>query len=94
MNIKITQILEGGIDLETMQELPRSMLLAFGDRRATMPVSEEQLGILMRLISADGPSPKLPAPSRQQHVNGSNGTLVDSPVDDEYADAETGVAAF
>lgn len=50
MNILISKILEGGIDLESMEELPKCLLLTYGDRQVTLPVNEKQLQVVLSLL--------------------------------------------
>ena len=100
MNIRIVQILEGGIDLETMQEIPRSVMLMFGDRQVTLPIADEQLKILMRLIgaSSDEAVPhrraEPQAPVIQTHHLANGNGVVEEPTGDSYNDPETGVSSF
>jgi hypothetical protein len=98
VNIRIAQILEGGIDLETMQELPRSMLLVFGDNRATMPISDDQLRVVMKLIGAAMDDVVHPNRSGMVAESLSDGNGANShgsmSADSDYSDSETGVDSF
>lgn len=100
MSIRVIQILEGGIDLETMKQLPRSLLLESGHRRTTMPISEEQLQIVIGLLAgaSDAPPKQVtngtPIFHEAQDVPGGEIDDEDEQEETAYTDAETGVSSF
>lgn len=102
--IEIIKILEGGIDLRTGSEEPRSLVLSHNGSIATMPIADEQLAIILQLLGAgEHPQvrqalpPSAPAPSMPTipSENGHNPSIQEEmPAEDGYDDPETGVAAF
>ena len=52
MKILISKILEGGIDLQTMEPEPKSLLLEHGNQCATLPISDEQFTVILSLLGS------------------------------------------
>jgi hypothetical protein len=104
MNILISKILEGGIDLETMQELPKSLLLSCGHKHATLPISDEQLAVILSLLGAgandavyEAHEASAPEPPKMRVAPPQDNGVQFAPApesSDEYTDRETGVASF
>lgn len=100
--IEIIKILEGGIDLRTGVEEPRSLVLVHEGAQALMPVSDEQLSIILSLLGSKehedvqlpdppaAPTPVLPKVAD----NGSSATWVKPSAGETYDDPETGVSSF
>lgn len=89
MSFHIVQILDGGIDLETMEIIPKSLLVAYKAKRVLVPITDEQLGIIQSLIvdvAKESEVTRQPATKK----NGTPAPVTDS----EYDDPETGVSAF
>jgi hypothetical protein len=56
--LKVVKIIEGGIDLETREELPRSIVISDGQREVLVPVNDNvirELGSLLAGNSGSGP---------------------------------------
>ena len=63
--LKVTKILEGGIDLETQKELPRSIVISNGHREVLVTVNDNVIRELTNLLSSNGASARAaPAPQR------------------------------
>lgn len=103
MEIVLTKILEGGIDLRTGGEEPKCVILQSGHAQASMPISDEQFGIILGLLQQQAdlvepsghstpdepPAPVVPMASRPTPE-----PEPDFEPGETYADPETGVAAF
>jgi len=92
--IEIIKILEGGVDLRTGSEEPKSLVLSHRGAQVTMPVSDEQLSIILSLLGsqehpqvqrplpASAPTPSMPkianAPNNGHHAT-FVGALPDEP---------------
>jgi hypothetical protein len=50
----ITKIIEGGIDLMTQQELPRSLVVSNGDREIVIPVNDNVIAEVVELFAENG----------------------------------------
>lgn len=49
--LKVTKIIEGGIDLETNQELPRTIVVSNGHREVNIPANDNVIRQLIRLFA-------------------------------------------
>ena len=73
--LQVVKFIEGGFDLTTHQEVPRSVVISNGSREVSLPVSEGQLKDLVKmyaeLMGAQSsvevaPQTRTPAPMSQQ----------------------------
>lgn len=106
MKITISKILEGGIDLQTMEEEPKSVLLECGPRSASMGISDEQFQIILHLLgtgqsvneqmteSIEPPEPPQMAVVHEIPQVPSEDRALGETYDVSYDDPETGIAAF
>ena len=51
--LRVTSILEGGLNLETGKEIPRSMLVTNGVKSVTVPVSDSVVAELVALFAEE-----------------------------------------
>lgn len=96
MSIHIRQILDGGIDLETMKELPRSLHLVCGKSHAVLPITEEQLKVVLSLLTDSLPPAQYPLEQKlvARETFSVTGETTTASGDSAYQDSETGVSAL
>lgn len=61
--LKVTKIIEGGIDLETREELSRSIVISNGRREIHVAVNDNVIKELVALFSENGVKDLAPAPA-------------------------------
>jgi len=81
--LRVTKILEGGIDLTTQEQLPRSIVISNGRREVVIQVQEDTIGEIVEMLQDDlsrsetkesdasrgvAPPPKRPDPFMEQMV--------------------------
>jgi len=49
--LKVVKIIEGGIDLETQEELPRSLIVSNGRREVTVPANDNVIREVVELLA-------------------------------------------
>lgn len=102
--IEVTKILDGGIDLRSGAQEPRNLVLEHNGAVVTMPISDEQLEVVLSLLSKSKPEPSaVPArsvPTERPPASPRPVPPAPQPVADDmelgesYEDPETGVAAW
>ncbi len=61
--LKVIKIIEGGINLETQEELPRSIVISNGQKEVLVAVNDNVIRELIGLLSSNGaPARAEPAP--------------------------------
>jgi hypothetical protein len=92
--IEIIQLVGESLDLKSGEESSKGVVLTNGVTQAFMPVSEEQVAIIVRLYAASlDREPKQEAPARQSKPQiVPTVELVPPPADDEYTD-DTGTGS-
>lgn len=101
--IEVTKILDGGIDLRSGAQEPRSLVLEHNGVSTTMPISDDQLqvvlGLLHRAVAPEQPAPRpqetpRPAPRQPAPRPVPQPQPSDMEVGESYSDPETGVDAW